>query len=75
MKVGLLWYDGDPKVAFVEKVARVARRYREKFGREANVCYVHPSTLVGVSALPGDMEVLPSARVQRDYFWVGVKDV
>lgn len=75
MKVGLLWYDDNPKVAFADKVARVARRYREKFGQEADVCYVHPSTLMGPTIFSAHLEVLPSTRVQQDYFWVGVKSL
>ncbi|MDY6877345.1 MAG: hypothetical protein SWK90_14235 [Chloroflexota bacterium] len=41
MKVGLLWFDDDGERGLEEKVARAARRYGEKFGRRANVCYVN----------------------------------
>jgi hypothetical protein len=72
---GLLWYDNDPKVEFAAKVARAAGRYRERFGRAANVCYVHPSTLASISSLPVGLHVLPSAKVQQNCYWVGRKDL
>ncbi len=47
MREGLLWYDDNPGRDLAEKVARAARRYRQKFGAAPDVCYVHPSALNG----------------------------
>jgi hypothetical protein len=41
MKVGLLWYDDDPRRDLEAKVIRAAQRYREKFGCWPDTCYVH----------------------------------
>jgi hypothetical protein len=41
MEFGLLWHDGDASRPLEEKIGRAARRYREKYGREPNTCYVH----------------------------------
>ena len=41
MDFGLLWHDGDAARPLEEKIGRAARRYREKYGREPNTCYVH----------------------------------
>lgn len=41
MEFGLLWHDGDTARPLEEKISRAARRYREKYGREPNTCYVH----------------------------------
>ncbi|HID86222.1 MAG TPA: hypothetical protein EYP55_02460 [Anaerolineae bacterium] len=49
MKVGLLWYDDDPKRPFAEKIEAAARRYREKFGVRPNTCYVNPASLPEVA--------------------------
>lgn len=75
MKTGLLWYDKDPKVAFASKVARATGRYRERFGREADVCYVHPSMLVSTLAQSVGLQLVPSVTVQQNCFWVGRKQL
>ena len=78
MRVGLLWFDDDPKKEVSLKVKEAAERYSEKFGRRPNVCHVSPTTL----ALPPDpmgtegvhfdgLRVLSSPLVLPDHFWVG----
>lgn len=71
MKVGLLWYDGDPGRDLAEKVARAARRYRQKFGVPPDTCYVHPSTLDGRARQVNGVRVAPLPSVLPDHFWVG----
>lgn len=73
MEVGLLWFDDNPKVQFANKVENAVRRYREKFGRAPDVCYVHPRTLAGVMNMPNDVQVIALGSVRPDHFWVGVK--
>lgn len=81
--VGLLWFDDDPKRGLKQKVERAARRYREKFGRDPAVCFVHPSMLGqaptddGVSLeIEGKgpsvraLRVLPRRFVPRHHFWL-----
>jgi hypothetical protein len=73
MKTGLLWYD-DSKVDFASKVREAAQRYREKFGRSPDRCYVNPASLPGNGekvSLKG-IKVLTSATIQPNHFWVGV---
>jgi hypothetical protein len=55
MNVGLLWYDGDPRRSLEDKIGRAAQRYREKYGRWPNTCYVHPQA---VAAPAGQQEGL-----------------
>ena len=73
MKVGLLWYDDDPGRDLAEKIGRAARRYRQKFGAPANVCYVHPSALGnnGKAQRVGQVRVAPKPSVLRHHFWLG----
>jgi len=78
MRVGLLWFDDDPKKEVSLKVKEAAERYFEKFGRWPNVCYVSPVTLplsrdfvVTESAHLDGLRVLPSHLVLPDHFWVG----
>ncbi|HEY74685.1 MAG TPA: hypothetical protein G4O00_00700 [Thermoflexia bacterium] len=75
MREGLLWFDDDPKRSLAQKVGRAVRRYRQKFGRPPNVCYVHPSLLDGKVRRVDGVMVLPLPSVLRHHFWVGVKEV
>jgi hypothetical protein len=45
MDIGLLWFDDDPRRRLEDKVGRAAQRYREKYGRWPNTCYVHPTVV------------------------------
>jgi hypothetical protein len=73
MDTGLLWFDDNPKVPFASKVDSAVRRYRERFGRSPDVCYVHPQTWAAATAMPAQVQVIPSSTVRPDHFWVGVK--
>lgn len=73
MKVGLLWFDDNPKVPLATKIENAARRYHERFGESPNVCYVHPRTLAGAQSIPTHVQVIESVRVQPNCFWIGVK--
>jgi len=73
METGLLWFDDNPRVAFASKVESAARRYRERFGRPADVCYVHPQMLVGVASMPAQVQVVALSTVRPNHFWIGIK--
>ncbi|MDP8921579.1 MAG: hypothetical protein M3O34_01725, partial [Chloroflexota bacterium] len=45
MKLGLLWFDANPKVTPRQRLAEAAARYAERFGRPANCCHVHPDEM------------------------------
>jgi hypothetical protein len=45
MNAGMLWFDNDPKTALTVKVARAVDYYRHKYGREPNMCLIHPSMM------------------------------
>ncbi len=61
MRQGLLWFDADPKRGLAEKVGRAADRYRAKFGRWPNACYVNASMLRSAGGVLGQRN-----EVQRD---------
>lgn len=71
MNTGLLWYDRDPKIPFARKVREAADRYREKYGVDANTCYVNPATLPPAASVPG-LELRTRTSIRPDHFWVGV---
>ncbi len=76
MNEGLLWYDADPKRALNDKIAQAADRYRHKFGRKPNLCYINPLMLPG-SSEPSEYDgvrLVPSRAVLKHHFWIGVEE-
>ena len=82
MDVGLLWYDDDPRRGLEDKIDRAAQRYREKYGRWPNTCYVHPQIVddQGTGGLrlayqgnsaKSTIRVLTSPNILVHHFWVG----
>lgn len=73
MNTGLLWFDDNPKLPFVTKVENAVRRYRERFGRSPDMCYVHPETLARAEAMPAQVQVVALRTVRPNCFWLGRK--
>ena len=87
MRIGMLWYD-DSNIDVVEKVNRAASYYRQKFHKEPNVCYVHPSEVkvdlkeiatdaAGGKYSPTDLkvdsvEIRASTTILRSHLWIGI---
>lgn len=82
MEIGLLWYDGDPKRSLEDKIGQAAERYREKYGRWPNTCYVHPQV---AGNQPGEelrlawqprnprsmIRVISAPYILLHHFWLG----
>ena len=73
MKCGLLWFDDNRKRTLAAKVERAARRYRRKFGRSPDVCYVHPVTSSAAQSMPECIELVESESIPPHHFWIGVR--
>ena len=78
MKVGLLWFDDDPRKQLEEKVLRAATHYERKYGQPPNLCFVHPSTFDG-SGKKGRLrangvEIRSGRSILPDHFWLGISD-
>lgn len=74
MRIGLLFYDDDPKAEIEEKVRRAAARYQEKYGHAATACYVHPSMLTSGDCVMGGLDVYGQHSVLPNHLWLGVGD-
>jgi hypothetical protein len=57
MEIGLLWYDDDPQRPLEAKIGRAADRYREKYGRLPDTCYVHPQAVSTEGQPAGGIQV------------------
>jgi hypothetical protein len=73
VEVGLLWFDDNPKVPVATKVENAAKRYREKFGKSPDVCYVHPATLASADTLPKGVKLIGSGSIRPNSFWIGLR--
>ena len=82
MKAGLLWYDADPQRPLEEKLAPAVQRYRQKFGRLPDVCYVNPRALTssaeeesGVACRLQNpqttIRIVTAHTILMHHFWLG----
>jgi hypothetical protein len=74
MRIGLLWFENDTKKALNQRVEEAMERYREKFGKMPNTCYVHPQDLNGSGLSLEGMRVVAAANILRNHLWVGWDD-
>ncbi len=81
MDIGMLWFDNDPKTDLEEKILRAAAYYHHKYGKNPNLCFIHPTMIPpenGCSSLSREkltlVEVRTSKTVRPNYFWIGVNE-
>lgn len=72
MEIGMLWFDNDPKLDLKCKVHKAAQYYKEKYGQEANLCFVHPSMAPDEKTDAGAVVVYSNSTVLPHHFWIGV---
>ena len=82
MNAGMLWFDNDPKTALTAKIEKAVDYYRHKYGRDPNLCLIHPSMVDppadedGASENPenGKITVRPYRPVLPGHLWIGVEE-
>ena len=85
MKIGMLWFDNDPKTKLESKVKRAAQYYQQKYGKKPTLCFVHPCMLPetvedgtiddsedGANLVSGGVEVRTNHTILPNHFWIGV---
>ena len=89
MKIGMLWFDNDPKTELGLKIERAASYYRSKYGCNPTLCYVHPSMLAACDNITntspatepastlkaGGVEIRQNRSVLPNHFWIGVNGI
>ena len=68
--IGMLWFDNSES-DLAAKVMRAVRYYREKYGKQPDLCQVHPSALLAETRVEG-VEVRGTRAVMPNHFLVGV---
>ena len=82
MNTGMLWFDNDPKTALTTKIEKAVDYYRHKYGRDPNLCLIHPSMMesltsasgVGENPQNGKIMVRPYRPVLPGHLWIGIED-
>ncbi len=87
MNAGMLWFDNDPKTALTAKIERAADYYRHKYGRDPNLCLIHPSMLPAegkedeqpktgkpAARVSEGLVVRPYRPVLPGHLWIGIED-
>ena len=88
MKIGMLWFDNDPKLGLDAKIERGASYYNDKYGKPPTVCFVHPSMIpeisnnessdtrsVKINASSGGLTIRSNQTVLPNHFWIGVNGI
>ena len=78
----MLWFDNDPKTALTAKIEKAVDYYRHKYGRDPNLCLIHPHALEnpasegGANENPviGKIMVRPYRPVLPGHLWIGVEE-
>jgi hypothetical protein len=72
MNIGMLWFDNDTKTDLSAKIKRAASYYKEKYGQNPNLCFVHPSMLKTPANPEVGIELRTTRSVLPNHFWLGV---
>ena len=72
MDTGMLWFDNDPKLDVLCKVQKAATYYKNKYGEEPNLCFVHPSMMADAKTNSGFVVVRSNTTMLPNHFWIGV---
>ena len=74
MNAGMLWFDNDPKTALTAKIERAVDYYRHKYGRDPNLCLIHPSMMEKEQPETGKVTVRPYRPVLPGHLWIGIEE-
>ena len=87
MEIGMLWFDNDKKSDYQAKIERAATYYRKKYGKDPNLCFVHPCMVPNNGSQTADevdqkietlslksqgVEIRTSKTMLPNHFWIGI---
>lgn len=73
MHTGMLWFDNS-KTTLNVKIQKATEYYRQKYGRQPDLCLVHPSMMQGLNMEEEKITVRPYRPVLPGHIWIGVED-
>ncbi len=72
MESGMLWFDNEPRLDLLTKIQKAANYYKNKYGEEANQCFIHPSMLPEEQPDTRPITLHLNNTVLPHHFWIGV---
>src|SRR5215472_10371960 len=72
LKMGLLWFDDNPKRPLAEKLDEAVERYQERFDVRPTLAHMNPSQAAGLKYKR--LQVHEDESLRRNYFIVGVDE-
>ena len=73
MHTGMLWFDNS-QTALNAKIRKAIDYYHKKYGRNPDLCLVHPSMLKDSHLEVEQITVRPYRPVLPGHLWIGVED-
>jgi len=74
MHTGMLWFDNSQSVLSV-KIQKALDYYVKKYGRQPDLCLVHPSLIDPKTPIEiKDLTVRPYRPVLPGHIWIGIED-
>ncbi len=74
MNIGMMWFDDNPKTSLKVKVNEAAEHYREKYGRNPDMCLVNPAMLAEPQMQEGKVVVRALRSILPGHLWIGVDE-
>jgi hypothetical protein len=75
MNTGMLWFDNDPRLDFMEKINRATEYYQKKYGQKPDLCFVNPAMKFDPSPKNAGIDVQTDHMIMPDHFWLGIKNL
>ena len=73
MHTGMLWFDNS-KTTLQEKLEKAIDYYFKKYGKRADLCLLHPSTMENEKVEIKGLTIRPYRPVLPGHIWVGIED-
>ena len=79
MHTGMLWFDNS-KITLPEKIQKAVDYYFKKYGKQPDLCLVHPSMLesnqrqMSLKSGTVSLTVRPYRPVLPGHIWIGIED-
>jgi len=74
MHTGMLWFDNSQSTLPV-KIQKAVEYYHKKYGRNPDLCLVHPSMLENEKSIKiNNLIVRPYCPVLPGHIWIGIQD-
>lgn len=73
MHTGMLWFD-DSQVELNVKIKNAVNYFHKKYGRNPDLCLVHPNMLKDVKLQEENITIRPYRPVLPGHIWIGIED-